>query len=585
MSFLNMLLDGVPIMVSQSPSGSITSGFNNLRIGTKLFVAFAAVLFITAAIGLFSIQRLSAVNQASVEVRDNWLPSTVLVSELRSTVQEYRLAEARHVMSLTEADMAKTEDAMAAVLARIEKFRTDYEPLVSAGEERGYIAEFDRTWAEYQRAHKEVIELSRKNENEKASEVFRGEFREIYLKVNKSLNDAVALNIRESRKAADGGEQTYQSALFWILGALALAVVLCIAVGLIVGTSISRPVLAITDTMRRLANRDMNAEIAGLGRQDEIGAMADAVQVFKTSMIEADRLTAIQASENEARLKRTKVIEALIADFDGSMASILRTVSSAATELDSTAQSMAATAEETSRQATASATAAEQTSANVQTVASAAEEMTGSLQEIARQVSRSTGIANDAVDQAEKTDGTVQGLAQAAQRINDVVGLIQSIAGQTNLLALNATIEAARAGEHGKGFAVVASEVKSLANQTAKATEEITLQIASIQSETGSAVGAIRDIGGTIRQMNEITTTIAAAVEEQNAATAEISRNVAQAAAGTREVSLNVGQVMEASAQTGSAATQVLGAAGELSQQAEMLRSEVERFLAGIRAA
>jgi methyl-accepting chemotaxis protein len=313
--------------------------------------------------------------------------------------------------------------------------------------------------------------------------------------------------------------------------------------------------------------------------------MALAVQVFKDNAIERFRLEAERTAEREAKEDRTIAVEKMITDFDGSMGMILRTVSSAATELDSTAQSMAAIATETSRQAAASASAAGQTSANVQTVAAAAEEMTGSLQEISRQVSRSTGIANDAVRQAEMTDVTVQGLAAAARKINDVVGLISTIAGQTNLLALNATIEAARAGEHGKGFAIVASEVKHLASQTAKATDEITTQISSIQEETSGAVAAIRDIGGTIRQMNEITTMIAAAVEEQNAATVEISRNVAQAASGTREVSLNVGQVMGASEQTGLAATQVLSAAGELSQQAEMLRAEVERFLAGIRAA
>jgi methyl-accepting chemotaxis protein len=359
--------------------------------------------------------------------------------------------------------------------------------------------------------------------------------------------------------------EEFSTARWFGWGGLAVALLVGALCAFALTRTIAGAVHAMTHAMQALAKGDTKVEIPARGRGDEIGAMADAVQVFKENAIERVRLEAEQAAEREAKEKRANAVEKLIGDFDGTMAMILRTVSSAATELDSTAQSMAATAEETSRQATASAGAAEQTSSNVQTVAAAAEQMTGSLREIARQVSRSTGIANDAVTQAERTDATIQGLTDAAQKINEVVELISTIAGQTNLLALNATIEAARAGEHGKGFAVVASKVKNLATQTAKATQEITAQIASIQEETNGAVNAIRGIGGTIRQMNEITTTIAAAVEEQNAATAEISRNVAQAAAGTREVSQNVGQVMGASEQTGSAATQVLGAAGELS--------------------
>ncbi|EWY36568.1 hypothetical protein N825_26390 [Skermanella stibiiresistens SB22] len=370
-----------------------------------------------------------------------------------------------------------------------------------------------------------------------------------------------------------------------ILGLSVAGFLLGAALAWMIGRAISRPITGMTDAMGRLASGDRTVEIPGVGRLDEIGAMASAVDVFKQNAITTDRLTAEQRVEQAKKEARTAAVMKLVGDFDNSVSMILRTVSSAATQLDGTAQSMAAIAEETDRQATASASAAERTSANVQTVAAAAEEMTGSLQEIARQVTRSTGIANQAVEQAAATKPTVLGLAQAAQKINDVVDLIADIAGQTNLLALNATIEAARAGEAGKGFAVVASEVKSLATRTSSATGEISAQIAAMQAATTGAVDAIQGIGVTIGEINDSSTTIAAAVEEQSAATAEISRSVTEAAAGTREVSANVSHVTEVSQQTGAAASQVLGAASELARQAEMLRGEVERFLAGIQAA
>jgi methyl-accepting chemotaxis protein len=354
---------------------------------------------------------------------------------------------------------------------------------------------------------------------------------------------------------------------------------------LVVTRRMIAPLAVLGDGMERLVRGDTVAEIPFLGRRSEIGRMAQAVQVFKDNAVDRVRLEAAQATERQAKEARAAEVERLIGGFEGGVGEILRTVASAATELDSTAQSMAAIAEETSRQAMAAAAAARQTSSNVSTVAAASEEMTSSLREISRQVSRSTGIASQAVEQARRTNGTVRGLAEAAGRIGEVVGLIQSIASQTNLLALNATIEAARAGEAGKGFAVVASEVKNLATQTARATEEISAQISAMQAATSGAVTDIQGIGGTIGEINEITTTIAATVEEQSAATAEISRSVGQAAAGTSEVSGNVVQVTEAASQTGAAATQVLGASGELARQAERLRTEVERFLSGIRAA
>ncbi|WP_207462114.1 methyl-accepting chemotaxis protein [Azospirillum sp. SYSU D00513] len=366
------------------------------------------------------------------------------------------------------------------------------------------------------------------------------------------------------------------------IGGIALAVLVSV---LIARSGIARPITGITDTMSRLAAGDTAVAIPGTERGDEIGGMAKAVEVFKQNAIERARMEAAEAAERLAKERRNTEIETLVRDFDQNVMGILRTVSSAATELDATAQSMSRTAEMTNGQAASTAAAAEQASANVQTVAAASEELSSSISEISSQVSRSTMIAGTAVTEAEHTNERIKGLVDQAQRIGDVVKLISDIASQTNLLALNATIEAARAGEAGKGFAVVASEVKSLANQTAKATDEIAQQISAMQAATGEAASAISGIGSTILSINEIATSIASAIEEQGAATGEIARNVQEAARSTEVVTNNITDVSRGATQTGSAATQVLGAAGELSRQSEMLKGEVERFLTGIRAA
>ena len=372
----------------------------------------------------------------------------------------------------------------------------------------------------------------------------------------------------------------FESILFSVIG-----VVLGLASALLIGRVISRPVIGMTGAMRALAGGDKSVAIPGVGRKDEIGQMAETVQVFKDNMIKAEQLEAAEKAEQVKREERTRKIEAYIADFDKSVASVLQMVSSASTELQATAQSMSATAEETSKQATAVAAASEQATTNVQTVASAAEELSSSISEISRQVTESSKVAGAAAHDASRTNAEIKGLAEAAQRIGDVVNLITDIASQTNLLALNATIEAARAGEAGKGFAVVASEVKSLATQTAKATEEISAKITEMQAKTAQSVTAIDSITNTIDRINAITTAIAAAVEEQGAATQEIARNVAQASAGTSEVSSNILGVTQAAADTGAASSEVLGAAGELAKQSEVLRGQVGSFLSNIRAA
>ncbi|HLB79979.1 MAG TPA: globin-coupled sensor protein [Dongiaceae bacterium] len=294
---------------------------------------------------------------------------------------------------------------------------------------------------------------------------------------------------------------------------------------------------------------------------------------------------AISIYIEEGKITAQNKLNELAKNFEGSVKGIVDTVSSAATELQSSAQSMSATAEETSRQSTAVAAASEEASTNVQTVASATEELSASVAEISRQVTQSTQIAAKAVADAQATNRTVENLDAAAKKIGEVVQLISDIASQTNLLALNATIEAARAGEAGKGFAVVASEVKSLANQTARATEDIGAQIRAIQSEVGQSVTAIKGIGATIQEISEISTAIATAVEEQGAATQEIARNVQQAAAGTQEVSTNITGVTQAAGETGQAAGQVLSAAEELGRQSNVLQKQVDQFIASIRAA
>ncbi|MBL8643962.1 MAG: HAMP domain-containing protein, partial [Rhodospirillaceae bacterium] len=344
-----------------------------------------------------------------------------------------------------------------------------------------------------------------------------------------------------------------------IFGSL-IIIALSIALLVVISRAIVRPITDMTGAMKTLAHGDKSVTIPGTDYTNEIGAMAEAVQVFKDNMIKNDEMVAAQLAEQKAKEARAIVVANRTKDFDNVVKLTLTTVSGASKQLESSAQTMQAAAEETNVQSTAVAAASEQASANVQTVASATEELTASIKEIGSQVTQASKITGLAVDDANKAKDMVRGLDTAAQKIGQVVRLITDIAEQTNLLALNATIEAARAGEAGKGFAVVASEVKNLATQTAKATEEISGQITGIQGATRSSVDAIEGIFNRIAEINQISTTIASAIEEQGAATAEIARNVEQAAAGTQEVSSNIQGVTKAAGETGQVSSQVLDA-------------------------
>jgi methyl-accepting chemotaxis protein len=356
-------------------------------------------------------------------------------------------------------------------------------------------------------------------------------------------------------------------------------------VWLYVGRNILRRIGRLQRSMQLLSDGDLETEIYRSSQRDEIASMANSLQIFRESMIETRALSAGQDKDRIAKAERATRMEARIVEFEATVRAALDNLQKSAGSMQTTAQSMSATADQSSALVSAVASAAEETSVNVQTVSSGTEELSSSISEIGRQVITSAQIARKAVDEAGQTDVTMQGLADNAGRISVVVDLIQTIASQTNLLALNATIEAARAGEAGRGFAVVASEVKNLANQTAKATDEIRSQIASMQTVTTSAVGAIRNITETISEINDVTTAIAAAVEQQGAATREIARNIQHAAGGTAEVSSNIVGVSTASTQAGSAAGEVLNASGALRREADVLRSEIDAFLSNIRAA
>jgi methyl-accepting chemotaxis protein len=401
--------------------------------------------------------------------------------------------------------------------------------------------------------------------------------------VIKLVNDLTAFAGQSSDDLVAKTRETITTLLAAVAGGLVLALAAAWWIG---ARNLSRPLARLKAVMEALARRELETEVPGLARRDELGEMARSVEIFKTNAREVERLRLEQEAQKQRAAQAQRDAMNRMADsFETRVLEVVEIVSGSSTELQATAETMSAIAGQATSQATTVATAAEQATANVQTVAAAAEELSASIQEISRQVATAAQISTDVSEEAQRANAMVQGLSAAADRIGAVVRLINDIASQTNLLALNATIEAARAGEAGKGFAVVAGEVKSLASQTGRATEEIGQQISSVQEETRRTVEAIRSIATVIGEVREISAGIAAAVEEQGAATQEIVRNINQAAQGTQEVSQTIGGVSESAAVTGTAAAQVLHSADALSSNSERLRAEVSTFLAEVRAA
>ena len=557
----------------------------NASIRLRVFIAFATILALTAALGAISLRQMNQMSNDGTVIGTVALPSVKYVSNIYISAARIQAIQYQHILSDSAEERRQLDTDMLAMLTDMDNATRQYEAMIGAADERAIYGQVMADWSDYRGAWDRVDALSRAERDGDAVALMHNEMAPKFKHLQADIGKLVMLNEQVALQKVAEMDGDARTSLGLIAGTLILASLLAAMAGWWLISGVVKPVRGMTATMARLARHELTVSIDGRDRQDEVGDMARAIQVFKDDLIEASRMAKAQQQEQAAKEARAAHVDDLIRAFDAHSSAVLRTVSSAATELDATAQSMSAIAEETNRQANAAGAAAEQTTANVQTVAAAAEEMAASITEINIQIARSKAISDRAQDEIRQTDSTVAGLAEAAERIGAVIQLIQDIASQTNLLALNATIEAARAGEAGKGFAIVAGEVKALASQTAKATDEIATQVAAVQQATLCSVSAIRSIGTTIQSVSEIGASIAAAMEQQGASTSEISRNVTQAATGTQEVSANVAQVTEAASQTGASANEVLNAARELSQQSELLRGQVEKFLDDIRAA
>jgi methyl-accepting chemotaxis protein len=559
--------------------------FNALSIRKKFYGfggLMAAVALIIGAIGYWGIARqgseLDGVTVTALALR-NHLESDMMHDALRADV-----------LGALRAARDNNKEDLAAVKADVADHSQNFRERIAANkglalsqDVRAAISEVEPKLDTYISSAEAMVALAEKDSAAAEAQYapFLATFEELEDSLSK-LSDLIAASAQSANESAHGMASLAGNGL---IVALLIGIVVLAGLIFVMVRGICTPLDAMTGAMGTLAAGDNSVAIPALGRKDEIGNMAAAMQVFKDNALRAAQMAAEQRAEQEAKLRRTEMLERRTASFDSSVSMALKTVTSATSEMQANAAALSATAEQTSKQATVVSAASEEATSSVQTVAAATEQLSGSIAEISRQVGQSADIANKAAAEAERTNGQVRSLAAAAEKIGEVVKLISDIASQTNLLALNATIEAARAGEAGKGFAVVASEVKNLATQTGRATEEISAQIASIQGATANSVEAIQGITSIINEINHVASSIASAVEEQGAATREIARNIQQAAAGTQEVSSNITGVTQAAGDTGHAAGQMLAATSELARQSETLRKEVDSFLHDIKSA
>lgn len=558
----------------------------NIKIKNKILYPMIALMMLAFVGNYLQYRGLAEVHKQMVIVSEDLLPRIETILNIHVDLSDYRRTQYNYVSSESASDKQKYSERLAQSKATLEEDMQHYKSVIRAdqSEQHALYKTLEDNWAKYQKASENIMALINQGDKDAAFAVVR-DAGPVYDAATKAIEEIVHVNERNAETANIIGNQEFNHNR--IIAVALVATMICVGFIMVqvLVRNVAKPVVNITNYMGVLASGNLTQDVPDRDRKDEVGNMATAIQVFKDGMVRAKDLEAEQRMEETAKQKRQEKVDAAIKRFELSMNDIVKFVSSASNDLQSSAQSLSVSAEETSKQSNAVAVASQQAAANVQTVASATEELSSSINEIASQVSRSSQVAARAVEDAEVAGKSVSELVEAAQKIGDVTAIISAIAEQTNLLALNATIEAARAGDAGKGFAVVASEVKNLANESTKATEEISSQIAHIQQISQTSAEAIETICRIIREMDEISGTISAAIQEQTSATQEISRNVSEAYTGTSEVTQNISTVSSAAGSTGSASQQVLSAADELSRQSDTLREEFDVFVKQMSAA
>ncbi|WP_425403824.1 methyl-accepting chemotaxis protein [Hwanghaeella sp.] len=556
--------------------------FNNLRIGRKLIIVFGlliALLVLSAAATNFSVQRADDAAQGTDRVQHILADLDLAHAEANTQLLVIRGL----LLTGDRQNIVAFEESATAMRTMLDSIRTR----LTVPAARALLEQYEARTAEWQAVARQQIRLMRQPLTVDEARIIEANGTgQLYLEdISKTFNELQVLGNQVLAQYRADADQSFQILLIVAFVGSLVGILIAVIAYFLLNNSISKPIISITETMETISAGNYDATVPGTGRGDEVGSMAEALEEFRKSLIQARTLSEEANARQKADLERAERIRQITQGFETDAGEMTSIVSAASTELEQTAQSLNQLADGSTRRAAVVASSSEETSSSTETVATAATELSASIAEITQQMAQANTLARETQQQAQETEQEVRALAEATDKIGEVVNLIRDISEQTNLLALNATIESARAGEAGKGFAVVANEVKALAGQTGNATEEIAKQIADVQTRTTSAVEAISLISRKVSDVLDVAAAVAAATEEQYSATNEISRNVEEVSGAAREVSENIGEVSSAAEQTGEASQELLSTSKELSKQAASLKSRVEKFLQDIRSA